>query len=79
MPDESIWPQFFLSSWESRLAWPLQQHNENLKRLPAQTDLQSILAQFSGSKVNFEDSKANDSGILNPIFHSANVPGEVVL
>jgi hypothetical protein len=60
--DKSVGPEPLLQLLPRHyLAGLLQQNTENLKRLPPEPLLQSSLAQFAGTKVNFEISEPDKS------------------
>lgn len=48
-----------------------QQHFQNLERLLLQTNSQSMLAQFSSSKIDLENAKAEALGTVMHKFHAA--------
>src|SRR5436309_3353772 len=51
------------------LAWPLQEHGQDLKRLLPKPDLQPALAQFAGAQVQLEHAEADDAGRRALCFH----------
>ena len=63
-----------------QLARTLQQHGQDLEGLTVQLDLQSVLAQFSCTEIDFEDTEMYPAGTTGIIVHGGVYPpslGEV--
>ena len=60
--DDTVWPESLLEFLAGDyLTWMLKQKGQNLERLVLQPHLGARLAQFSCSKVNFEDVETRDT------------------
>jgi hypothetical protein len=63
-------PEFFLHLFARYdFAAMLQQHQQNLKGLFLKPDLQTVLAQFTGSKIHLEDAKTEPPGRMLGFLH----------
>jgi len=69
--DESVLgPEFFLKFLASYdLSGVLQQHRQYLEGLFLKANSQAVLAQFAGSKIEFENSKTKPPANLMVFFH----------
>jgi hypothetical protein len=63
-------PEFFLKFLASYdLAGMLKQHRQDLERLLLKANHSAVLAQFSGTKIQFKDSKLEPHANLMRFWH----------
>src|SRR6266702_2556540 len=69
--DDRLAPEFLAQLLPGyQLSGFFQEHRENLKRLFLQPDAQATLCQFSGSKIDLEDTKPQPPGWVIVLLHS---------
>src|SRR6266581_3957913 len=69
--DDGLAPEFLAQLLPGyQLSGFFQEHRENLKRLFLQPDAQATLCQFSGSKIDLEDTKPQPPGWVIVLLHS---------
>jgi hypothetical protein len=61
-----------------QLTRPLERQGQHLKWLPAKFELQPVLAQLAGTKINFVNPEANDLGWSRCLLHGIPTPHGLV-